>query len=134
VSVLFVAYIPVSVGMASRPLGHGSASPAGPLFTAFDAVASLRPAHGAELLHTISVEANAWAGDVGVERVNSRSSPGVLAVRTRDVTLHGALTEEYPVPLLSLSEKMHLLCSNLPTILSIRVRPLWFCRSQYPIF
>ena len=79
-SVLFVAYIPVSV-MASRPLGHGSASPAGPLFTAFDAVASLRLAHGAELLHTISVEANAWAGDVEVERVNSRSTSGVLAGR-----------------------------------------------------
>ena len=80
-SVLFVAYILFSVGMAYRPWGHGSAPLAGPLFTAFDAVAALRPAHGAEIVACPLGEANAGPHEEGVERVNSRSSPGVLAVR-----------------------------------------------------
>ena len=80
VSVSFYRYILVSVGMAHRPSGHGSTSPVGP-FDAIPAFASFVAAHGADLLHTIPVEANAWAGDVGVERVNSRSTPGVLAGR-----------------------------------------------------
>ena len=66
--------------MAYRPSGHGSTSPVGP-FDAIPAFASFVAAHGADLLHTIPVEANAWAGDVEVERVNSRSTPGVLAGR-----------------------------------------------------
>ena len=66
--------------MTSRPLGHGSTSPVGPFDTIPDAFALFVAAHGAEL-HTIPVEANAWAGDVEVERVNSRSSSGDLAGR-----------------------------------------------------
>ena len=67
--------------MASRPLGHGSTSPVGPFDTLPSPFALLVAAHGADLLHTIPVEANAWAGDVEVERVNSRSTSGVLAGR-----------------------------------------------------
>ena len=50
--------------MASRPLGHGSTSPVAPFGSDPSSHASLVAAHGADLLHTISVEANAWAGDV----------------------------------------------------------------------
>ena len=72
--------------MASRPVGHGSTSPVGPFDPIPSAFALFVAAHGAELLHTIPVEANAWAGDVEVERVNSRSTSGVLA--GRDTTTH----------------------------------------------
>jgi len=67
--------------MASRPVGHGSTSPVGPFESIPSAFALFVAAHGAELLHTIPVEANAWAGDVEDERVNSRSSSGDLAGR-----------------------------------------------------
>ena len=114
--------------MAYRPLGHGSTSPVVPfgLIPSFDS--SLVAAHGADLLAHPLGKANAGPQEVGVERVNSRSSHGCLAQRvtttTLDrecvlgggssepldqkttctsvnsvVTLHGALTEEYPVPL-----------------------------------
>ena len=128
VSVLFVAYILFSVGMAYRPWGHGSAPLAGP----FDAIPStfdsFVAAHGADLFAYPLGKANADPHEEGVERVNSRSSQGCLAQRATtttsgrecvpgggssepldrkptctsvnsDVTLHGALTEEYPVPL-----------------------------------
>ena len=81
VSVSFVAIISSFLDMAYRPLGHGSTSPVGPFDSIPSSFALLVAAHGADLLHTISVEANAWAGDVEVERVNSRSTSGVLAGR-----------------------------------------------------
>ena len=86
-SVLFVAYILFSVGMAYRPWGHGSAPLAGPLFTAFDAVASLRPAHGAEIVARPLGKANADTHEEGVELENSRFSPGCLAQRATTPTL-----------------------------------------------
>ena len=72
--------------MASRPVGHGSTSPVGPFDSVLVAFDSFVAAHGFDMLHTIPVEANAWAGDVEVERVNSRSTSGVLA--GRDTTTH----------------------------------------------
>ena len=87
VSVSFVAIISLFLGMAHRPLGHGSAPPAAPfgLIPSFDS--SLVAAHGADLLAHPRGKANADTNEVGVERVNSRSSQGCLAQRVTTTTL-----------------------------------------------
>ena len=128
VSVSFVAIISLSVGMAYRPSGHESTSPVGSFGLILLPDFSLVVSHGADLLAHPLGKANADTNEEGVERVNSRSSQGCLAQRATtttsdgecvlgggssepldrkptctsvnsDVTLHGALTEEYPVPL-----------------------------------
>ena len=82
----FVAIISLFVGMASRPSGHGSTPPVAPFGLILSSDFSLVVAHGVDLLAHPLEKANADTNEVGVERVNSRSSQGCLAQRATTTT------------------------------------------------